>query len=266
MSYKATDIIWGKDVTGNEQILLLALTSFSDEHGYEIWPSVARMTWMTALSERTIQRTLSGLRSTGYLVIVKASTRSMPTKYRINFDAIPNKPPFVIARGECNAPTTGVPNPEVTGAKSELTGAKKGLTGATQVTPYPSEEQSEEQTKEQAASAKAENLSISFGEFWKAYPRKTAKGEAEKAFNKAFSRDFNKIEDAIKGIEAYKKTEQWKQGFIPHPATYLNQKRWEDDLSHEQTRKTTPAFRNQRVEGTLNENVSSQYAGIGRVH
>lgn len=68
-----------------------------------------------------------------------------------------------------------------------------------------------------------------FSAFWKAYPRKTAKPAAERAFRKAHISDLAAL---LADIERRKRTEDWQKDkgkYIPHPATYLNQRRWEDD-------------------------------------
>jgi hypothetical protein len=64
--------------------------------------------------------------------------------------------------------------------------------------------------------------------FWQAYPRKTAKGAAAKAWDKARP----PLPDVLKALDWQCTSEQWtKDGgqFIPLPATYLNQRRWEDE-------------------------------------
>ena len=64
----------------------------------------------------------------------------------------------------------------------------------------------------------------SFEKFWSNYPRKVGKGAAEKAWNKSLQ---STEEDAIiASLVAYKFSED--VNFIPHPATWLNQRRWED--------------------------------------
>lgn len=69
-----------------------------------------------------------------------------------------------------------------------------------------------------------------FSAFWQAYPRKTGKGAAEKAWAKVPRSAHRAIMDAI---EKQKGGPDWmKDGgqFIPHPATWLNQRRWEDEV------------------------------------
>lgn len=70
--------------------------------------------------------------------------------------------------------------------------------------------------------------SVGFTEFWQAYPRKVGKGAAEKAWAKA-SPDLQAV---LTALVWQTKQDGWtKDGgaFIPHPGTYLNQRRWEDE-------------------------------------
>lgn len=71
-----------------------------------------------------------------------------------------------------------------------------------------------------------------FDRFWEAYPRKTAKAEAAKAFAR-LKPDSVLLQAMLDAIQRQAKSPQWtKDGgqFIPHPATWLNQRRWEDML------------------------------------
>ena len=71
-----------------------------------------------------------------------------------------------------------------------------------------------------------------FDTFWEAYPRKTAKQDALRAFRK-ISPSQEMLKTLLSALEAQKKQDSWiKDGgaFIPHPATWLNGRRWEDQL------------------------------------
>lgn len=70
-----------------------------------------------------------------------------------------------------------------------------------------------------------------FAEFWELYPRKTAKGAAEKAWPKAVKRagDPDRI---VQGLRDLLPTlSRSEPQFIPHPATWLNAGRWEDEIA-----------------------------------
>ena len=71
-----------------------------------------------------------------------------------------------------------------------------------------------------------------FYQFWESYPRKIGKVSAIKAWQriKANPEEVVKILDAIK---VHKDSEQWQRDggrFIPHPATFLNQRRFDDEV------------------------------------
>lgn len=67
-----------------------------------------------------------------------------------------------------------------------------------------------------------------FEDFWSAYPRKTGKGDAEKAWGKMRP----PLADVLAALEWQRKEENWTKDrgqFIPMPSTYINQKRWLDE-------------------------------------
>lgn len=70
-----------------------------------------------------------------------------------------------------------------------------------------------------------------FDQFWAAYPRKVGKDKAMRAFAKINPTE-EQLYRILEELERQKKAygwckENWK--YIPHPATWLNQKRWEDE-------------------------------------
>lgn len=68
-----------------------------------------------------------------------------------------------------------------------------------------------------------------FNAFWKAYPRKVSKSSAEKAFSKLKVND-DILRTMLTALNIQKQCKQWQdKQFIPYPATWLNQRRWEDE-------------------------------------
>jgi hypothetical protein len=71
-----------------------------------------------------------------------------------------------------------------------------------------------------------------FANFWNPYPRKTAKVQAQKAWAKLNPSPELQAQ-ILAALTAQCKWEQWtKDGgaFVPHASTWLNQRRWEDQL------------------------------------
>lgn len=79
-----------------------------------------------------------------------------------------------------------------------------------------------------------------FDEFWKAYPKKVGKEAARKAFVKLHpTAELFKV--ILDGIEKSKKSQQWQEEhgrFIPDPSKWLNQGRWDDELTEAQQPKS----------------------------
>ena len=76
-----------------------------------------------------------------------------------------------------------------------------------------------------------EEETTDFDAFWKAYPRKVGKAAARKAW-RITAKTRPVLTEVLNAINAQKQTDQWaKDGgqFIPHPSTWLNQGRWDDD-------------------------------------
>lgn len=75
-----------------------------------------------------------------------------------------------------------------------------------------------------------ENQILSFEEFWDLYPNKVGKVKCEPKFNKLSKSDLQKIKDTIKDFIDYKPFATYNH---PNPETYLNQKRWNDEIKKE---------------------------------
>ena len=77
----------------------------------------------------------------------------------------------------------------------------------------------------------------SFERFWTAYPRKTAKTAARKAWAKLDP--VNGLLDSIMAaVAAQSNSRQWLADggrFIPHASTWLNNARWEDEVAEAKT-------------------------------
>lgn len=70
-----------------------------------------------------------------------------------------------------------------------------------------------------------------FEDFWNAWPSgyKKARRSAVRAWDKLKPSEklMHQMADALR---QQRKSDRWKRGFVPYPATWLNGRRWEDDL------------------------------------
>jgi hypothetical protein len=85
--------------------------------------------------------------------------------------------------------------------------------------------------KQKQNTAPANGLDERFEDFWKAYPKKTAKDDARKAFDKR-KPDGEMLAQMLAALAVQTASPTWtKDGgqFIPNPATWLNGGRWQDE-------------------------------------
>lgn len=76
-----------------------------------------------------------------------------------------------------------------------------------------------------------------FEQFWTLYPKKAGKKPAQASWRKVKREDYQKVLDAL---ARHRKSEQWTKNngqFIPNATTWLNQERWDDEVSMNSERK-----------------------------
>jgi len=72
------------------------------------------------------------------------------------------------------------------------------------------------------------NADFDFFKFWSLYPKKVgSKENCEKIFNRLSNTDRQKIENTLSAFLSYKPFSEY---IHPNPQTYLNQKRWNDEI------------------------------------
>jgi len=69
-----------------------------------------------------------------------------------------------------------------------------------------------------------------FQTFWQLYPRKVAKKQAEKSWKRLSQAEQTEVLEALPNHIEYWRLKETDKEYIPHPATWLNQGRWEDEL------------------------------------
>lgn len=102
--------------------------------------------------------------------------------------------------------------------------------------------------------------SSNFIEFWQAYPLKVGKEAAWKAWKKQRP----PLPQVMSALAWQRTSRKWKDGFIPHPATYLNEHRWLDERDGSVTKGvtssvTTLAASEQQTAARLRDQATCQY-------
>ncbi len=134
----------------------------------------------------------------------------------------------------------------------------------------PSIEETKKKTKESSLSSEETKSALQdlFEAFWKIWPRKVAKKNAERAYRRAVMPGKRKQPDTelakriLSAVTA--QSRGWSDPqYIPHPATWLNGERWEDQRPEDRGSQPQPAVNGSprgRVESTLSED--DPYAGM----
>jgi len=87
-------------------------------------------------------------------------------------------------------------------------------------------------TDERAALGDREALDDRFEEWWEGYPKKRGKKVARTAYLRACRGSPGLPALLLADVERRRTLDdRWRAGYVPDPATYLNQERWTDELS-----------------------------------
>lgn len=214
MSIKAMTWVFEQDeLKGNHKLVMLALADFCDDQGL-CWPSVGRIAKKSSISERSVQRILGDLVDQGWLGVNRAVGRGHTSRYWMLFE-----------KGDRLAPLV---SEKVTTGTEKVT--NRTIKGDTAMSPEPSVEPSIEPS----------NACEQFFElFWKLYPKRLGdnpKQPARKAYERAIKAGADP-DDIEQGIRRYafmcQTTGKLNTEFIPHATTWLNQRRWEDESTHD---------------------------------
>lgn len=116
-------------------------------------------------------------------------------------------------------PATAEPSPENPSTKEINTGKKY-----TPISPSGGEADAQKKTDV--------DLAAMFDRFWALYPRKTNKQAARRAWMK-LRPDLLLCMDMSQALKAQIRSESWQRDggrYIPHPSTWINGRRWEDEM------------------------------------
>ena len=201
MSIEAVSLVLNQSkATGRAKLVLLGIANHLGDQG--AWPSIATLARYANASERSVKRDLQELVELGEL---KIELQNAPTnhQYKTNLYWI------TIPAGVTDS-ASGVTNWVSRGDSS----GKSGVT--------PVGTQNIILTIKEPSMKQAD---IDFDNFWKLYPKKVAKADALKAWNKAIK---TKTADELIGLtKAYSESKLPDITYIPYPASWLNKELYE---------------------------------------
>lgn len=193
-------LVWDRSThSGGELLVLLALADYAGEDGVA-WPSVRTLARKSRLKERQVQYCLRSLAASGEIEILSLGSGRASSRYKLNFEGRKIDTPAM----ECTPAVQPVaPNPS--GNRKEETPLIPLETGK-------------------------RILAAGAAEIYAAYPRKAAKPAALRAIVRALKREkFDYLLERTKAFaKAWNGASEVKRHFIPHPATWFNQERYND--------------------------------------
>ena len=199
-----------------EKIFYAEITSLADKTGY-CYASNAYFCPLYDTTERTVQRWVKHLQELGYVAVSYARDGAANQRYIS---------PLV---GVADLRAENLPDKNVGERHPMSAGDKNVAPTPTKMSPTPRQKCHPEQyknnnTRENNTRACARG----FDRFWAAYPRKVGKGAAERSFER-IRPDAALLDRMLRAIESQRQSDTWQRGYIPNPATWLNQRRWEDE-------------------------------------
>ena len=228
---------------GTTKLVLMGIANHQGDGG--AWPAISTLAkYAGGVSRRTVQRSLADLVKTGEL----ETTLQAGGSYGDQPNGKPNLYRVLVS---CPPECDGSPNHRrkrdlLEGGDADVTGdihdaggrrTRHGgddihvAGGMTPTSPEPSIEPSIE------PSLNREDVKIAWTEFWEVYPRKAGVADAKKAFVKQFTKYGHEVVEGARRFAQDPNLPVEKQ-YIPHPSTWLNQERWNDEPLPE--RKLTP--------------------------
>lgn len=238
MSVALMTAVWRLDLATTDKMVLLALADAANDDGVT-WIAVASrkqgdrldLLKKTNLKERAIQGALKRLVEAGYLSREDRAGRG--TIWTIT--PAPNAAPAYPAPRTTCAPAFDDTNPRISCGETVSNRQKKPI-----------------------SAREAEG----FDRFWAVYPRRVGKDAARKALSKALGRitEDDPLAVILAGVE--RALPGWDDpNFIPHPASWLNAGRWDDEAPAKPVR--TPNERPDRLTAKQN-NLSRAWHGADR--
>lgn len=205
-------------LTAGEKLVYSAISTFG---GHQvIHPTKEQLSERCGLDAKTVQRSLIRLEEIGYLGVERSVGRGNANVYfLLKKSKGCNLCPFI--KGDIEDNKRGQINP--------LLGSEKG----TETTPYKDILYKDKQ-KDIALPNKLGEYDTDFLKWYELYPKKVGKPKAHQAWKK-IKPNLELKRKMVLAVLEHCKSRQWQnEDYIPYPATWLNQERWNDKLPQDE--------------------------------
>lgn len=216
--YAPLEIVTDSRLTYMQTRVLLALLSFRNKNTNLVWPKRKTLCELLGYTESNLSRVTKQLVDLGWLQKEGDGGRSMAVRYLVTVPEIYEpENSKTVAKQETVAELETVSN-SATKTVASLARGKEDTN----------------EDKENINIHTREILKNGFDEFWKIYPKKKSKADAEKAWNKLNPDEQLQQTIIAAVILATTQDATWTKDdgqFIPHPASWLRGERWKDEIT-----------------------------------
>lgn len=193
------------------RLVLLAIANHADEHGRNSWASVGSLGEESHLCRRETQYALRELEQAGEIVQVATSpNRTHVYELPGMADLWASEPSS--SEGAILAPAESAPRKPFALRAQNTT--KEGATVA-------------HEPSLTTHNRQRNTITIAFGAFWEAYPRKVGKPKARTAYDRALKR--SDAATILAAAKRYRDDPNRMAEFTAHPTTWLNRDGWDDE-------------------------------------
>lgn len=235
-------IVAHKDSTPGAIAVAVCLADYHNCKTQQCNPSISTIQAGTNLSDRAVQRSLKVLQNIGALSITE--TRGGKLNKTNSFKLL-----YSLVDTEQTPDTNVTPD--------------TGVTPDTSVTPPPTPVSPRTNEYNQYPPIVPPSR---FDDFWAVWPRKVAKGAAEKAWEKAKLDNLADVIIKAASLQAAVIFKHTDKQYIPHPATWLNQKRWEDEIETHQ-RSDKPKSKAEKIgDAIFGAGTEIDFLDMGKTH
>jgi len=250
--YEVEKMILGLPVDDSVKVLLFAVKVHTNSHNGWAWTSQKTLATEIRRSESAVYRAFATLRTLGLLEVERMRAGrhryNQFNRYRINVAKLQQlSKANASTLQECSVLESKQPSSmQVAQQRAPCVGATSTLHLCNEHPAPAQDKYSIESSKESSNTLAAPaGLQVSyplpgqmketgpfllggFEEFYQAYPRKIAKAQAVKAWNRIRDVPAATIMAGLEHAKAEWSKSQTERKFIPFPATWLNGRRWED--------------------------------------
>ncbi|MGX4711104.1 helix-turn-helix domain-containing protein [Rhodococcus ruber] len=231
--------------------VLVAYAEAADADGRKAYPSIPTISWYLGCTDRNVEKHVKALIETGLLVRspdqspaakIPADKRPVVYDLPIHWVRVDEKPEPKrrgrkpkVAANDPNSSTAADIDPNSSTKRGELQYANDPNSSTNRPVPEfgePSLEPPVEPPSEPpTTSARVRDADVmdGFDEFWSSYPRKVEKAKARIAWKKAVEKVGKRV--VLDGALRYGQDPNLPvdKNYIPHPTTWLNGERWDDE-------------------------------------